>query len=120
MMLWANIKKANATALEFKAKADQAAADIFQLHANLLSMDAKYAWNKIVTKQTASDHYTDLHDCSKRGPMGFSCKSFDNFVMLHLLTVFSNNTAEQEWYYIINVLKKPQRPSICQFVQHVE
>jgi hypothetical protein len=34
--------------------------------------------------------------------------------------VFANNAAEQEWYYIIKVLKKPQCISICQFVQHVE
>jgi hypothetical protein len=39
---------------------------------------------------------------------------------VHLLTVFSNNTAEQERYYIRNMLKKPQQVSICQFVQHVE
>ncbi len=40
--------------------------------------------------------------------------------MFHLLTVFPNNAAEQERYYITNVLKKPERVSICQFVQRVE
>jgi hypothetical protein len=40
--------------------------------------------------------------------------------MFHLLTVFPNNAAEQERYYITNVLKKPQCISICQFVQRVE
>ncbi len=40
--------------------------------------------------------------------------------MFHLLTVFPNNAAEQERYYITNVLKKPQRVSIRQFVQRVE
>jgi hypothetical protein len=40
--------------------------------------------------------------------------------MFHLLTVFPNNAAEQKRYYITNVLKKPQRVSICQFVQRVE
>jgi hypothetical protein len=34
--------------------------------------------------------------------------------------VFPNNTAEQERCYIKNVLKKPQRVSIRQFVQRVE
>jgi hypothetical protein len=37
--------------------------------------------------------------------------------MSHLLTVFPNNAAEQERYYITNVLKKPQCVSIRQFVQ---
>jgi hypothetical protein len=36
----------------------------------LLSIDAKYAWNKIVHKQTASDPYTDLQGCTKKGPRG--------------------------------------------------
>ncbi len=45
-----------------------------------------------------------------------SRKSFKDCVMFHLLTVFPNNAAEQERYYITNVLKKPQRVSIRQFV----
>jgi hypothetical protein len=49
-----------------------------------------------------------------------SRKSFEDCVMFHLLTVFPNNAADQERYYIMNVLKKPQRISIRQFVQHVE
>ena len=40
--------------------------------------------------------------------------------MFHLLTVFPNSAAEQERYYITNMLKKPQRVSIHQFVQCVE
>ena len=33
---------------------------------------------------------------------------------------FPNNAVEQEKYYLSNVLKKPQRVGICQFVQCVE
>jgi hypothetical protein len=40
--------------------------------------------------------------------------------MFHLLTVFPNNAVEQEKYYLSNVLKKPQRVGIRQFVQRVE
>jgi hypothetical protein len=40
--------------------------------------------------------------------------------MFHLLTVFQNNAAEQEKYYLSNVLKKPQRVGIHQFIQRVE
>ncbi len=40
--------------------------------------------------------------------------------MFHLLTVFPNNAAEQEKYYLSNVLKKPQRVGLRQFVQRVE
>jgi hypothetical protein len=40
--------------------------------------------------------------------------------MFHLLTVFPNNAAEQKKHYLSNVLKKPQRVGIRQFVQRVE
>ncbi len=40
--------------------------------------------------------------------------------VLHLLTVFPNNAAEQEQYYIMNMLKKPQHVSVRQFVQRAE
>ena len=46
--------------------------------------------------------------------------SFNNCVMVHLLTVFQNNAAEQEKYSLSNVLKKPQRVGIRQFIQRVE
>jgi hypothetical protein len=49
-----------------------------------------------------------------------SRKSFNNCMMFHLLTAFPINAAEQEKYYIMNVLKKPQRINVRQFVLHVE
>ena len=99
---------------------DKAARDMFELYANLLSVDARYAWNKIVQEQTEADPYQDLQGLNRKGPRGMSRKSFEDCVMFHLLTVFPNNAAEQERYYITNVLKKPQRVSIRQFVQRVE
>ena len=38
----------------------------------------------------------------------------------HLLTVFDMDTMEQQWYYISNTLKKPQRISMCAFFTCVE
>jgi hypothetical protein len=49
-----------------------------------------------------------------------SSESFSNCVMFHLLTAFPINVAEQENYYITNVLKKPQRVNVHQFVPCVE
>ncbi len=40
--------------------------------------------------------------------------------MFHLLTVFPSNAVEQKKYYLSNVLKKPQRVGIHQFIQCVE
>ncbi len=93
---------------------------MFQLYANLLSVNARYAWTKIVHEQTKADPYIDFQGLTRKGPRGMSRKSFEDCVMFHLLAVFPNNAAEQERYYITNVLKKPQRISIRQFVQRVE
>ncbi len=116
----ADLKIALEAIAEATTQHDKAAADMFQLYANLLSVNARYAWNKIVHKQTEADPYMDLQGLIKKGPWGMSHKSSEDCVMFHLLTVFPNNAAEQERYYIMNVLKKSQRISICQFVQRVE
>ncbi len=71
------LSSAQEAATEAKNRAELAANDMFQLY----TINAKYAWNKIVHKQTTSDHYTDLQGCTKKGPRGLSCKSFDDCVM---------------------------------------
>jgi hypothetical protein len=103
-----------------KNKCEAAATKMFQFCANLLSLDAKYSWNKIVREQMEADPFKDLHAMSRKGPRGLTQESFNNCIMFHLLTVFPNNAAEQEKYYLSNVLKKPQRVAVCQFVQCVE
>jgi hypothetical protein len=103
-----------------KNQKDATATKMFQFYANLLSLDAKYASNKIVREQTDMDQYKDLQGVSRKGPRGLLRESFDDCVMFHLLTVFPNNAAEQEKYYLSNVLKKPQRVGVCQFLQRVE
>ena len=97
-----------------------AAMKMFAFYSNLLSPESKYAWNKIVSEQTESDPYVNLQGDSVQGPRGMSRQSFLDCVMFHLLTAFPINAAEQEKYYITNVLKKPQRVNVRQFVRHVE
>jgi hypothetical protein len=116
----AELKQAMEAAEKATTKRDTAAEDMFQLYDNLLSVDTRYTSNKIVQEQTNADHYTDLQGLTRKVPRGMSRKSFGDCVMFPLLTVFPNIAAEQERYYITNVLKKPQRVSMCQFVQRVE
>jgi hypothetical protein len=80
---------------------------MFTFYSNLLSLKSKYAWNKIVVKQMESDLFVNLQGVSLEGPRGMSCDLFNNCMMFHLLTAFPINAAEQEKYYILNVLKKP-------------
>jgi hypothetical protein len=49
----------------------------------------------------------ELQGVSLEGPRGMSCKLFNDYIMFHFLTAFPINAAEQEKYYIPNVLKKP-------------
>ncbi len=44
----AELKQAAQAAVEATTQRDKAAADMFQLYANLLSVNARYAWNMIV------------------------------------------------------------------------
>jgi hypothetical protein len=97
-----------------------AANKMFAFYLNLISLESKYTWNKIVSKQTESDPYLNLQGDTLEGPRGMSCKLFNDCVMFHLLTAFPTNATEQEKYYIMNVLKKPQRINVRQFVQRVE
>jgi hypothetical protein len=97
-----------------------AGSKMFLFYLNLLSPESKYSWNKIVSEQMESDPYVNLQGDSLEGPRGMSCKSFNDRVMFYLLTAFPINAAEQEKYYISNVLKKPQRINVCQFVWRVE
>ncbi len=93
---------------------------MFQFYTNLLSSDAKYVWNKIVKEQMEADPFKDFQGMPRKGPRGLLQESFNNCVMFHLLTVFLNNAAEQKKYYLSNVLKKPQRVGVHQFIQRVE
>jgi hypothetical protein len=103
-----------------KIQRDATEAKLFQFYMNLLSLDTKYVWNKIVREQVEADPYKDLQGMSMKGPRGLTHESFDKCIMFHLLTVFPNNAAEQEKYYLSYVLKKPQRVGVRQFIQRVE
>jgi hypothetical protein len=88
--------KATFTKETAKNKREAAATKMFQFYVNLLSLDAKYSWNKIVQEQTEADPFKDLQGISRKGPRGLSRESLDDCIMFHLLTVFPNNAAEQE------------------------
>ncbi len=109
-----NLKKAKEAAENAKGKMTYAAKRMFQFYTNLLSVEAKYAWNKIVTEQTQSNPYVDLQGICQKGPRGALRQSFEDCMLFYLLTVFLINAAEQEKYFITNVLKKPQHVSMCQ------
>jgi hypothetical protein len=96
-----------------------AASKMFAFYLNFLSPKSKYVWNRIASEQTESNPFVNLQGVSLEGPGGMSRVSFNDCIMFHLLT-FPINAAEQEKYYVTNVLKKPQRVNVHQFVRCVE
>ncbi len=116
----ADLTKAKEAPENAKDTMTTATIKMFRFYANLLSLKAKYTWNKIITEQTDSNPYIDLQGISQKGQRGMSPKLFEDCIMFHLLTVFPINAAEQEKFYLTNVLKKPQRVSVHQFVCCVE
>ncbi len=115
-----NLEKAKQAQRIAKGAMTAAASKMFSFYLNLLSPESKYAWNKIVSKQMESNPYVNLQGDTLEGPRGMSRQLVNNCVMFHLLTAFPINAAEQEKYYISNVLKKPQRVNVHQFVRRVE
>jgi hypothetical protein len=115
-----DLEKAKQAQITAKGMMTAAASKLFMFYLNLLSPDSKYSWNKIVGEQTESDPYVNLQGDSLKGPRGMSHKLFNDCIMFHLLTAFPINAAEQEKCYISNVLKKPQRINLRQFVWRVE
>ena len=97
-----------------------AAGNFFSLYANLLSEDARFQWDKIVTSQVDTAPWIDVRGKEQPEKRTRSYTSFMDCVTLHLQTVFSDDAAEQERYYISNVLKKPQRVPVRYFFQRLE
>jgi hypothetical protein len=115
-----DLEKAKQAQKIAKGTMTTAANKMFAFYSNLPSPESKYAWNKIISKQMESNPFVNLQGVSLEGPRGMSCELFNDCIMFHLLTVFPINAAEQEKYYATNVLKKPQRINVRQFVHHVE
>ncbi len=115
-----NLEKARQAQRTAEGAMDVDTSKMFLFYSNLLSPESKYAWNKIVSKQTKSNPYVNLQGDTLEGPREMSRQLFHKWVRFHLLTALPINKAEQEQHYISNVLKKPQRVNVCQFVWQVE
>ncbi len=92
----ADLKNVKEAAENAKRTVTAAANKMFAFYANLLSVEAKYAWNKIAEEQTEGNSHVDRQGISQKGPREVSRQSFDDCMMFHLLTMFPINAAKQE------------------------
>ena len=73
---------------------DRAAEGFFSTYANLLSVEARIAWDNIVARQIGTAPWTDLKGKKHPIAQAKTKKSFDECVTHHLLTVFTIDSAE--------------------------
>jgi hypothetical protein len=92
----------------------------FLLYSNLLSKDAQFRWDKIVSSQVGAALWTDLQGNEHEKEHGKSMESFQDCITFHLLNIFPSDAAKQQRFYISNVLKKPQQVPVRYFFQRVE
>ena len=112
------LKIAIQTAQSEKRKAGDA---IFALYENLLDQTTILKWNSITSKQIGTIPWTDLKGkIHSDKPRQKTVKSFKDCVRFHLLTVFSDDAAERQRFYINNHLKKPAKVTIRHFAARVE
>ncbi len=87
--------------LEKKAAEEAHAASaegFFSLYANLLSKDARFCWDKIVSSQVGTAPWTDLQGNEQSEEQGKSMQSFQDCIAFHLLDMFPRDTAEQQHF----------------------
>jgi hypothetical protein len=93
---------------------------IFTQYANLLSVEQRGAWEKIVEQKVDISGWTDLRGRKHTKKRGKTYKHFLECTVFHLQTVFDEDATECQQIYISSQLKKPQRVSVRAFFTRVE
>ncbi len=113
--LKASLKEALLIQKEAQEAQATAAEAFFLLYANLLSEDARFCWDKIVSSQVGAAPWTDLKGKEHEKEHDKSMESFQDSITFHLHDMFPGDAAKQQCYYISNVLKKPRQVPVRNF-----
>jgi hypothetical protein len=62
------------------------------------------------------DPWISINKSSNKGPHVCSWLSFHDCIKLHKLTAFPVDTAETQHFYRMQMVKKPQRVTVCQYM----
>jgi hypothetical protein len=93
-------------------------ATIFATTANFFRGDGKAPWDKIVHEQTEKDPWINLQGVEQKGVRGKTLMAWRDCYTAMLKTVFANNAAEQQKFYI-TLLKLPHKQKLHAFLQRV-
>ena len=83
-------------------------------------MEEARPWCKILGEQIEVSPWTDLFGVEHAKEQKRSWKTIMDCVTFNLLSVFQNDVAKTQHFYISNGLKKPKRVLIKQFVQQIQ
>jgi hypothetical protein len=81
---------------------------------NLLSGDAKSQCNCVCCKMHKCDSWAAVNSQVTKGRRLQTWTSFLDCLELHKLTVFSADAAKRQWFYIQQMVRKPQRATVQQ------
>ncbi len=92
---------------------------IFTQYVNLLSVEQRGAWEKIIEQKVHISGWMDLRGRKHKKKRGKTYKHFLECTVFHLQTIFED-AAEHQQIYISSHLKKPQHITVHTFFMHVE
>ncbi len=95
---------------------DKAIAKTYQQLRNLLPGDAQSQWDCICCEMHKRNLWPGVNGQVTKGRHSRMWMSFQDCLELHKLTVFSADTAKRQQFYIQQVVRKPQRPTVRQHI----
>jgi hypothetical protein len=81
--------------------------------------EAQTQWDRIVNKMHTKNPWIGVNGKSNKGIQVKSWISFMDCIELHKLTVFPADAAKKQCYYMQQMIKKPQRVTVRQFMSRM-
>jgi hypothetical protein len=104
---------------DMKAEFLKAVQKPFDLVHQLLIGEARTQWDKIVKEMFDRDTWTGVNGKTHDGPRLRTWKSLTDCIELHKLTVLPADAAKKQRFYVQQVVRKPQRVTIRQYMSRM-
>jgi hypothetical protein len=98
---------------------DKAIAKTYKQLRNLLSGDAQFQWDCICREMHKRDSWAAVNGQVTEGRRPQTWMTFLDCLELHKLMVFSADAAKRQWFYIQQVVRKPQRATVRQHISRM-
>jgi hypothetical protein len=95
---------------------NKAIAKTYKQLMNLLSGDSQSQWDCVCRKMHKRDLWAGVNCQVTKGRHPRTWMSFQDCLEQHKLTVFSADAAKRQWFYIQQVVHKPQRATVRQHI----